>query len=440
MASEPTVLSTTTALASTSLRELLTRNAVRHRWIDLDVDPLARVFDFHHRLDGKRLPVVLFQDGSLLEAPEHYTDFAPDQEDELYLARAWATMRWRNEVARRVGLQTEPTREAYDVVVLGAGPAGMTAAVYAASEGLRTLLVERMAPGGQAGTSSLIENYLGFPRGLSGNELASRALEQAVRFGVEILVGTTALGRQKPLPERPELVLTSGTIVRTRAAVVAMGVFWRRLHAPGVEDFVGRGVTYGAAPGEALGLTRKTMALVGGANSAGQAALHFAEHAERVFLLVRASSLDAGMSRYLVERVLAHPRIEVRTGTKVLGAMGGDRLESLTVATEGRESEHLPVDELFILIGGAPLTSTVQGWLRRDERGYLMTGADLLLDGARDRWWPLAREPLPLESSCPGVFVAGDVRHGSVKRVASAVGEGAMAVQLVHRFLASGEG
>ena len=440
MTSEPTVISSTAAPASTALRELFTRNGVRHRWIDLDVDPLAQVFDFHRRLDGKRLPVVLFSDGSLLEAPEHYTEFAPDQDDELSMGRAWATMLWRNELARRVGLPTEPKREAYDVVVLGAGPAGMTAAVYAASEGLRTLLVERTAPGGQAGTSSLIENYLGFPQGLSGSELASRALEQAVRFGVEILVGTVALGRQKPFPERPEVVLTSGTIVRTRAAVVAMGVQWRRLQAAGVEEFVGRGVTYGAAPGEAVGLTGKLLALVGGANSAGQAALHFAEHAERVFLLVRARSLDEGMSRYLVDRVRAHPRIEVRTCTKVLAAVGAERLEGLTLATEGHEPEQLPIEALFILIGGAPLTRTVQGWLRRDEHGYLMTGADLLLEGGRDRWWPLRREPLPLEASCPGVFVAGDVRYGSVKRVASAVGEGAMAVQLVHRYFALGEG
>jgi thioredoxin reductase (NADPH) len=195
-------------------------------------------------------------------------------------------------------------------------------------------------------------------------------------------------------------------------------------------------VTYEAAPGEAARLTGKTVALVGGANSAGQAALHFAEHASRVFLLVRASALDAGMSRYLVERVLAHPRIDVRTGTEVLDATGGDRLEAVSVRTIGEPPEPLPVDALFILIGGAPLTRSVEGWLRRDDRGCLMTGSDLLLDGGRERWWPLEREPLPLESSCPGVFVAGDVRHGSVKRVASAVGEGAMAVQLVHRYLA----
>jgi thioredoxin reductase (NADPH) len=439
MVSEPTVLSTTTAPAAAPLRELLDRNGVVHRWIDVDVDPLAQVFDFHRRLDGKRLPAVLFPDGSLLEAPEQFTDFAPG-DDELAMASAWATMLWRNELSRRVGLATEPSRDAYDVVVLGAGPAGMTAAVYAASEGLRTLLVERTAPGGQAGTASLIENYLGFPKGLSGAELASRALEQAVRFGVEILVGTVALGRPRPFPQRPEMVLTSGTTIQARAVVVAMGIHWRRLHALGIQDFVGRGVTYGAAPGEAAQLAQKTIALVGGANSAGQAALHFAEHARRVFLLVRATSLDAAMSRYLVDRVLAHPRIEVRTGTMVLGASGGERLEALRVATEGREPEELPVDALSILIGGAPLTRTVEGWLRRDERGYLMTGADLLLDGGRGRWWAPAREPLPLESSCPGVFVAGDVRYGSVKRVASAVGEGAMAVQLVHRYLALKEG
>jgi thioredoxin reductase (NADPH) len=435
MVREPTVLSTTTAPASSALRELLERNHVRHRWIDIDVDPLARLFDCQQQLAGKHLPAVLLPDGTLIEAPEHYIDFAPDL-DAVGANRAWATMRWRNEVARAVGLATEPSRQSYDVVVLGAGPAGMTAAVYAASEGLRTLLVERTAPGGQAGTSSLIENYLGFPKGLSGAELAERALEQAVRFGVEILVGTTALAGELHGNKRPEISLTSGTSVHTRSAVVALGVHWRRLQAPGIEAFVGRGVVYGAAPGDAAGLTGKTVGLVGGANSAGQAALHFAEHAEKVILLVRASSLDSGMSRYLVERVLAHPRIEVRTAATVLGAGGEERLEHVTVGASGRDPETLPVDALFVLIGGAPLTRSVEGWLRRDELGYLMTGGDLLLADGRARWWPLDREPLPLESSCPGVFVAGDVRHGSVKRVASAVGEGAMAVQLVHRFLA----
>jgi thioredoxin reductase (NADPH) len=439
MAREPTVLSTTTSVASMALRELLTRNGVQYRWIDLDVDPLAQLFELSRQLAGKRLPVVLFPDGSLLEAPEHYAEVDPDSSDDSQLEHAWETMRWRNEVARRVGLATEPSRDAYDLVVLGAGPAGMTAAVYAASEGLKTLLVERTAPGGQAGTSSMIENYLGFPKGVSGAELASRALEQAQRFGVEILVGTVAVGRRKPAPKRPELVLTSGTTVQSRAAVVAMGVHWRRLQAPGVDTFIGCGVTYGAAPGEAARLTGKTIALVGGANSAGQAALHFASTAERVFLLVRAASLEAGMSRYLSDRVLAHPRIEVRSSTTVLAAKGGERLERITVGRAGGDTEDLDVEALFVLIGGAPLTQAAEGWLRRDELGYLMTGSDLLLEGGRERWWPLSREPLPLESSSPGVFVAGDVRHGSVKRVASAVGEGAMAVQLVHRFLAVGE-
>ena len=434
MTSEPTVISATTAIASTSLRELLVRNGVRHRWIDIDVDPLAKLVDFRQSVAGKRLPIVVFPDGSIVEAPEHYADFAPGADDEVHQRRAWASMIWRNEVARRSGLATEPAHDSYDVVVLGAGPAGLTAAVYAGSEGLRTLLVERTAPGGQAGTSSRIENYLGFPAGLSGAELAARAQEQAVRFGVEILVGTVGLATPKRVGN--ELMLTSGTTIRTRSAVVAMGVQWRRLKAPGIEQFVGRGVTYGAAPGEAAGLTGKTIALVGGANSAGQAALHFAEHAKRVVLLVRAHSLDLGMSRYLVERVVTHPRIEVRTGTTVLAVEGSDRLETVTIGSDAREPQQLRIDALFVLIGGAPLTGTVEGWLRRDAQGYLMTGSDLLLDGGRDRWWSREREPLPLESSCPGVFVAGDVRHGSVKRVASAVGEGAMAVQLVHRYLA----
>lgn len=374
--------------------------------------------------------------GTLLEAPEDFLQLGPGISGDTQLHAAIATMYWRTELATRAGLPTRPSCDQYDLLVLGGGPAGLTAAVYAASEGLRTLLVEREAPGGQAGTSSLIENYLGFPQGLSGAELADRALAQAKRFGVEILSGVFAHGRPGAKGERPRIMLSSNVDVHTRSTVIAMGIAWRILTGPGLDTFVGRGITYGSSPGEAAALAGKTVMVVGAGNSAGQAALHPARVAARVTIVARADKLAKSMSHYLIERIKGASNVDVITNANVIAADGDMRLGAVVVRTRDEE-RRMPIDALFILIGGEPFTQGVEGWLRRDEHGYLMTGADLLTGADRRRWWPLERDPMPLESSEPGAFVAGDLRHGSVKRVASAVGEGAMAIHLVHRHLAT---
>jgi thioredoxin reductase (NADPH) len=355
----------------------------------------------------------------------------PPQQGEAYLTSA----RWCSELARRAGLRTQPEREMYDVIVVGAGPAGLTAAVYAASEGLRTVVLERVAPGGQAGTSSRIENYPGFPQGISGAELASAAHQQALRFGAEILVGVEIMRAEPNTDGTFELSLSSGGHLRAASGVIATGIAYRRLDAPDVEQLIGRGVSYGSAPAKASSHRDQDVVLVGGANSAGQAALHLADYACSVTMIVRADSIDASMSRYLVDRVTAHPKITLLTGTRVSAAAGQPRLEKVTVVDCDGHHRELPADAMYVLIGGQPLTVGVEGWLRRDEGGYLMTGPDLNQDG-QGEWWPLTRDPLPLESSQPGLFVAGDARHGSIKRVASAVGEGAMAIALLHTYLA----
>jgi len=427
-----TVITGPNAPASGAARDFLVRNRVPHQWLDLETDPLAKFCDLGRRLAGCRLPAVLFEDGTMLEAPETFQQPGPGIVSEAHRLATIKTMYWRTELATRAGLPTRPSRDKYDLFVLGGGPAGLTAAVYAASEGLRTLLVEREAPGGQAGTSSLIENYLGFPEGVSGAELAERALAQAKRFGVEILSGVFALGRPGTKGEKPQITLSSNADVHATSTVLAMGIAWRILAGPGLDTFVGRGITYGSSPGEAAALAGKTVMVVGAGNSVGQAALHLAKVAARVTVVARADSLAKSMSHYLIERIKDASNVDVLTDANVIAADGDMRLAAVVVRTRDEE-RRMPIDALFILIGGDPLTEAVEGWLRRDEHGYLMTGADLLTGTDRRRWWPLERDPMPLESSEPGAFVAGDLRHGSVKRVASAVGEGAMAIQLVHR-------
>jgi thioredoxin reductase (NADPH) len=444
------------APAMQAARAMLSGNGIAHRWIDTDADPLGRLLAEHTGLGVKR-PVAVFVDGSQLPAPEEFVDpgstrskreimrtpagggqrvglvrpaRTPREQAEAYLM----STQWRTELARRAGLRTQPEHGAYDVVILGAGPAGLTAAVCAASEGLRTVVLERVAPGGQAGTSSRIENYPGFPDGISGAELTGSAHRQALRFGAEILVGVDIV-HAEPKPDGSfELFLTGDGHLRGSSGVIATGVAYRRLDAPGVEELIGCGVTHGSAPAEAAGHRDHDVVLVGGANSAGQAAVHLAAYARSVTMIVRADSLEAGMSRYLVDRVIPNPKITVLTRFRVVAACGDHRLEAVMVADRDGQQRELRADAMYVLIGGQPLTASLEGWLRRDERGYLMTGTDLRRDG-QSEWWPLRRDPLPLESSQPGVFVAGDVRHGSIKRVASAVGEGAMASSLVNTYL-----
>jgi thioredoxin reductase (NADPH) len=301
---------------------------------------------------------------------------------------------------------------------------------------LRTLVVEAIAPGGQAGTSARIENYPGFPEGISGAELAASTHEQALCFGAEVLVGAELVTAAPAKDGTVEVTLTGGATVRSRSGITATGVDYRRLDAPGVDELVGAGVHYGSAPSEALSCRDRDVIVVGGADSAGQAALHLAQYARHVTVVCRAESLAQRMSRYLVDRIESHDRIEVRSRSDILAARGDRTLETVVIGDTNRGEElERRADAMFVLIGAEPITPGVEGWLRRDEHGFLMTGPDLLTDGARSRWWPLERDPFFLEASHPGIFIAGDVRHGSIKRVASAVGEGAMAVALVHRYL-----
>jgi thioredoxin reductase (NADPH) len=429
-------------------RQFLSRNGVPFQWVDVEHDPLVGLLDGVGRLAECRYPLVVFADGSMLEGPERFmrTRYVratptgarspvPPEDEQAYAETAV----FKQRLAERVGLPTRPSRETYDVVVVGAGPAGLTAALYAASEGHSILVIEAIAPGGQAGTSARIENYPGFPNGVSGAELAESIYAQAVRLGAEILIGAELLTAAPTDRGMFTIELTGGSIIEGRSSVAATGVHYRRLEAPGVDEFLGAGVHYGSSPGEAVRLKDSDVVVVGGGNSAGQAALHLADHARTVTLVIRAPSLDRGMSNYLVERVAQNPRIAVRISAQVAGVHGDSRLKSVTLRGENDQTEELPADALFLLIGAQPVTAGVEGWLKRDAHGFLLTGQDVVADGSHAEWWPLDRDPYPLESSQPGVFVAGDLRHGSIKRVASAVGEGAMAVSLIRRYLDIGQ-
>jgi thioredoxin reductase (NADPH) len=359
-----------------------------------------------------RLPVVFFADNSFLIEPS------------------------RAQLAERIGLRTRAESRFYDLVIVGGGPAGLAAAVYGASEGLRTLMVERDAPGGQAGTSSRIENYLGFPAGLSGAELARRAVAQAQRFGVEILNPQEATGLRREDPYRI-ISLSDGSEVSCHALVVATGVSYRKLAVPGIDRLTDAGVYYGAAMTEAISCQGEEVYLVGGANSVGQAAMYFSRYARRVVILVRGDSLSKGMSHYLVDQILQTPNIEVRAHASVVGVHGGETLEAIDVAdSQAGTVETLPGRSLFIFIGAEPRTAWLDGVVERDAHGFLLAGSDLVRDGKLPAGWNVDRQPFLLETSVPGVFVAGDVRHGSVKRVASGVGEGSITVSFIHQHLA----
>jgi thioredoxin reductase (NADPH) len=334
-------------------------------------------------------------------------------------------------VAERIGLRTRAQREAYDLVVVGAGPAGLAAGVYGASEGLSTLVVECSAPGGQAGTTSKIENYLGFPVGLSGADLTLRAREQAIRFGVEILTPAEVVGLRREDPYTL-VKLANGSEVSAGALVVASGVDYRTLDVPGAADLTGIGVYYGAGRAEAVDHAGGHIFIVGGGNSAGQAAVFLSQWAASVTVLIRADDLTATMSQYLIERIEASDKIRVEPQTEVAGVLGERRVEGLRLR-HGTDEREVAADALFIFVGQAPRTGWLDGVVRRDDRGFVLTGLDL---GNPPPDWPLEVPPLPLETSVPGVFAAGDVRHGSVKRIASSVGEGAMAVRFVHERLA----
>lgn len=341
-----------------------------------------------------------------------------------------------SEIAVAVGLTTEPTGDFYDLIVIGGGPAGLGAAVYGASEGLRTVLVERQATGGQAGQSSRIENYLGFPDGVSGVQLTDRARRQAAKFGAEVLTTRDVTGLEVRGSARV-VTFGDGSEIAAHAIVLATGVAYRSLDAPGVGELTGRGVYYGSAATEAPACKGQDVYIVGGANSAGQAAVFFSRHADTVTLLVRGASLEASMSTYLIKQLDAIDNVVVRTGIEVAEAGGDGHLQRLVLSDRASGERHeVDAASMFVFIGAAPRTDWLDGVVVRDARGFVPTGPDLVVGGARPPGWPLDRDPYHLESSVPGVFVAGDVRAESVKRVASAVGEGAMAVTLVHRYLA----
>jgi thioredoxin reductase (NADPH) len=391
-------------------RDFLARNAVPYRWYSVD-EPEGRRLLEAAGASVHDVPLVITADGQSLRDPSDA------------------------EIASAVGLSTDPAKEFYDLVVVGAGPAGLGAAVYGASEGLRTVLVERSASGGQAGQSSRIENYLGFPDGVSGAQLTDRATRQAQKFGAESLTTREVVGLEQRGSARV-VCFGDGSEIAAHSVVLATGVAYRSLDAPGVTELTGRGVYYGSAMTEAEECAAQDVYIVGGANSAGQSAVFFSKHAKRVVLVVRGESLQRSMSQYLIQQLEEIDNIIVQPFTEVVEAHGEKHLERLTLCdTRDGSTDVVDCEHMFVFIGAAPCTDWLDGVVARDERGFVRTGPDLLVDGKRPTGWPLDRDPYYLETSVPGVFVAGDVRAESVKRVASAVGEGAMAVTLVHRYL-----
>jgi thioredoxin reductase (NADPH) len=390
---------------SHDLRDFLVRNRVPARWLDVERDGEARELLQVAGVDAERLPVVLLEDGTVLERPTVL------------------------ELAERLGVAGTPAQDHYDLVVVGGGPAGLAAAVYGASEGLKTIMVEREAPGGQAGQSSRIENYLGFPAGLSGSDLARRATDQARRLGAELLTVQEAVGLRVEGAARL-VELSGGGVLSASCVLVASGVSYRQLDTPGFPELTGAGVYYGAAMTEARACADQRIVVIGGANSAGQAAVYFSKYAAAVTVLVRGPSLAASMSHYLIEQISSLENVEVRTGTTATAAEAEEG-KLRRVRVDGPDGEQaLDADAAFVFIGASPRTDWLDGVIARDERGFILAGRDAQAAG-----WPLEREPYVLETSVPGVFVAGDVRARSIKRVASAVGEGSMSVSLIHEYL-----
>jgi len=408
------VLGTRWSPRSYELRDFLARNHVPYQWIDVEAsanDPETKRLVEALGPEATQLPVVLFPDGTkLLESIPA-------------------------DVAQKVGLRTRAQTDFYDLAIVGGGPAGLAAAVYGASEGLHTVMIEREAPGGQAGMSSRIENYLGFPMGLSGGDLARRAVVQAQRFGVEILSPQEAVAARTEGSYRI-IKLADGSEISCHALMIASGVQWRRLEAPGIDRLQGAGVYYGGGATEALACKGETVYVVGGANSAGQAAMNFARYAKRVVILVRGESLASTMSQYLIDQIKATPNIELWAHGSVAEVHGQTHLEEISVlCSDTNKLERVPASSMFIFIGAVPRTDWLAGMVERDDRGFILTGPDLIRDGQRPKGWTLDRDPFLLETNVPGLFAVGDVRHGSVKRVASGVGEGSVAVQFIHQYL-----
>jgi thioredoxin reductase (NADPH) len=393
------------------VREFLARHQIPYQWVDVESDEAKKLLPSCNPSECA-LPVVMMTDGAVLEDPT------------------------LNDLAGRVGLRTHTQNQFFDLVIIGGGPAGLAAAVYGASEGLKTVIVEREAPGGQAGLSSRIENYLGFPAGLSGSDLARRAVTQARRFGAEILAPQEVTNVRSEGPYRI-VTLGDGSEISCHTMVVATGVQWRKLDIPGVDRLQGAGVYYGAGSTEAISCSNEDVYVIGGANSAGQAAMNFARYARSVTMLVRGPGLGATMSQYLIADIEQTPNIAVQCGTQVVEVHGENKLEAISIScARAGTVQTVPASSLFVFIGAEPRTDWLSGFIERDDRGFVLTGPELIRDGKRPKGWNLDRDPFLLETSVPGVFAVGDVRHGSVKRVASGVGEGSIAIQFVHNYLA----
>jgi thioredoxin reductase (NADPH) len=408
------VLGTRWSPRSYELRDFMARSHVPYQWIDVELsanDPETKLLLEALGPDATELPVVLFPDGAKL------LNGVPA------------------EVAQKVGFRTRAETSFYDLAIVGGGPAGLAAAVYGASEGLHTVIVEREAPGGQAGMSSRIENYLGFPSGLSGGDLARRAVVQARRFGVEILAPQTVVNMRTEGSYRI-IKLADDSEISCHALMIATGVQWRRLEAPGIDRLQGAGVYYGGGTTEALSCKGEMVYVVGGANSGGQAAMNFSKYAERVVILVRGDSLSSTMSQYLIDQIKETPNIQLWTHASVAEVHGDTHLEEVSVlCSDTNKVERVPASSMFIFIGALPRTDWLGDAIERDDRGFILTGSDLMQGGERPKKWTLDRDPFLLETNVPGVFAVGDVRHGSVKRVASGVGEGSVAVQFIHQYL-----
>lgn len=396
---------------SHTIKDFLARSQIPYQWLDIEQDAEARALVDAVNKEQHRLPVLFFPDGSTLIDPDITT------------------------VAAKVGLRTQATQPFYDLIIVGAGPAGLAAAVYGASEGLRTLLIDKETTGGQAGTSSRIENYLGFPNGLSGTDLARRATAQATRLGAEILTAQEVTQIRVKDPYR-FVKLADGTELSCKALMIATGASLRTFDVPGIEALTGAGVYYGAALTEAAHYKGKPMFVVGGANSAGQGAMFFSRYANKVTMLVRGSSLQKDMSQYLIEQINGTEHIEVRVRTSVTEVIGTDRLEALVIKdNDTGDLETVPAAALFVFIGAKPHSEFVADVVERNEAGFILTGPDLIRDSRRSKNWRLNRDPLLLETSVPGIFAVGDVRHGAIRRVASAVGQGSTAISFVHQYL-----
>ncbi len=396
---------------SHQVKNFLAGNQIPYQWLDIETEKQASVLLERAGADGQQLPLVLFPDGTHLTLPGNA------------------------QLADKIGLKTRAEKPFYDVIIAGGGPSGLAAGVYAASEGLRTLMIERIAPGGQAGSSARIENYLGFPAGLSGADLARRAVVQARRFGVEILAPQEVVGLRTEYPYH-FVTLNNQTELSCHVLLIATGVQYRKLDVPGCAELTGAGVYYGAAMTEAISCVEEDIYILGGANSAGQAAIYFAKFAMSVTILVRGDSLSKSMSQYLINEIDATPNIKVRPHTGIVELKGTERLEQISIAdAKTGATETVAATSLFIFIGAVPHTECLAGVVDRDEYGFILSGPDLMREGKYPSGWKLDRDPYLLETNVPGIFVAGDVRHGSVKRVASSVGEGSIAVQFIHQYL-----